>query len=71
MNVFGSEVLREEMSTSHFLATEPCIETLEDGTGLRELGVVRDVRVAVKLVSDEAGEQYIGCGGIEVWGYPV
>jgi hypothetical protein len=47
------------------------IETLEDGTGLRELGVVRDVRVAVKLVSDEAGEQYIGCGGIEVWGYPV
>jgi serine/threonine protein kinase len=32
VNVFGSEVLRDEMGTSHFLATEPCIETREDGT---------------------------------------
>ena len=32
VNVFGSEVLCNEMGTNHFLATEPCIETREDGT---------------------------------------
>ena len=40
--------------------TPMSIDVLKDGSSLRELGVVQDIRIAVKLVSSAYGPQHVG-----------